>query len=119
LTNSDIYVTITLVIDLLKKKVYVDNKAEKVLLKYSAEVRAEFKALLNKLAKKGYLKMPLAKKIDRDLFEMRVKLRGAWRGFYSYTKKDVVIVLHFFHKKSQKIPRKEINTAKNRLKYYK
>ncbi|MBN2016372.1 type II toxin-antitoxin system RelE/ParE family toxin [Candidatus Dojkabacteria bacterium] len=104
---------------LFEEKVYIDNKAERELRRFNTELRAEFKALIDKLAKEGHLKIPFAKKIDKELFEMRVRIEGAWRGFYSYIQKDTVIILHFFRKKSQKTPRKKINTARKRLRYYK
>lgn len=103
---------------IIKKYVYIDSRAKKSLQKFPMQVRAEFKALMDKLAKEGRLKLPIAKKIGKKLFEMRVSFRGVWRGFYAYSSEDFILVLHFFHKKTQKIPKKEIKIAQSRLTEY-
>lgn len=59
--------------------------------------------------------LPHSKKITRNLFELRVRSQQEVRIFYSY-KNSQVILLHGFIKQSQKLPKKEINLAIQRLK---
>lgn len=60
----------------------------------------------------------LARKITRDIFEIRISHQGVYRGLYAYIKDDSIIILHFFQKKSQKILSKHIALAQQRLSYY-
>lgn len=102
----------------MKKIVRVDKKAAKKIKKFPAEVQAKIKALTDILSRDGKLIEPFGKKIDSDLFEIRVKYRGQWRLLYAYLVNDYVIILSAFHKKTQKTPLSEIQKAKTRLKGY-
>ena len=69
-----------------------------------------------KLLREGgpFLKPPDAKKIDRNLYELRVRGQEAVRIFY--TKSSIgYILLHAFKKKTQKIPKKELKLAIDRM----
>lgn len=92
----------------MKKEIFFDRRAYKDLKKFIIEVQAEFRAALEILEEKGKLESPLGKKIDNELFEIRIRYKGAWRGFYAYMKGNQVMVLHVFKKKTQKTPRKEL-----------
>jgi len=60
---------------------------------------------------------PYTKALKDGLFEMRAKGKeGIGRSFFCTLKRKDVIILHSFVKKSQKIPKKEIKTARQRLK---
>src|SRR3989338_6318126 len=62
-----------------------------------------------KLLREGgpFLKPPDAKKIDKNLYELRIRGKEAIRIFY--TKSSIgYILLHAFKKKTQKIPKKEL-----------
>ena|SRR3990167_6719562 len=61
------------------------------------------------------LGMPHTKKLTSDLYELRVRGRQEVRIFYSLVKNDIYLI-HAFVKKKQKAPRKEIETALDRLK---
>jgi len=61
------------------------------------------------------LGMPYAKKIDRDLWELRISGKEAFRVFYT-AREEEIILLHIFKKKTQKTPRQEIRIARKRLK---
>lgn len=98
--------------------VYIDENANKELGKFSLLVQAKFKALFKYLRLNGRLEFPDSKKLDKNLYEIRVKCQGAYRGFYAYFRKNSAIVLHCFRKKTQKTPAKNMKTAKRRLKYY-
>lgn len=52
----------------------------------------------------------ITKHIDDGIWELRP---GSNRVFYFFFKDDTFVLLHHFHKKSQKTPRKEIEKAKS------
>ena len=102
----------------MKKNIFIDKSAEKELREFGEEVQLEFEAYLKVLELEGKLELPYAKKVTRDLFEIRVKLKGEYRGFYAYLGKIDIVVLHFFRKKTQKTPVWELELARKRLKQY-
>jgi len=102
----------------MEKKILIDSRAEKELGKFNSEARLEFRAYLLILKEKGRLGFPEGKKIDEKLFELRVRHKGEYRGFYAYIGKAFIIILHFFQKKTRKTPIKNIKTAKRRLSQY-
>lgn len=61
------------------------------------------------------LKMPHVKKLNREIYELRIRGGEEIRLLFCYRAKDIVL-LHGFKKKSQKTPRKELDTALSRLK---
>ncbi len=69
--------------------------------------------LLEKFGEK--LGPPHTKKISARLFELRISGKQEVRIFYSFHKSQIFL-LHGFVKKSQKIPRREINGAFKKLK---
>lgn len=99
-----------------KKEVLFEQNALKEFLDFPWEVRKEFEALVYKLETDGFLKEPEAKKLTKDLLEMRVIMEDAWRAIYAYYKKDEIIVLVCFNKKQQKTLKQYIDNAYNRLK---
>ena len=59
--------------------------------------------------------MPLARKIDADIWELRSTISsGIARTFFTVYQKKIVL-LHGYVKKSQKTPTNELATAKRRL----
>jgi phage-related protein len=60
------------------------------------------------------LTLPHSKKIDNEIYELRIRGRQEVRFFYAFQKANIAL-LHGFIKKSDKIPQREINTAINRL----
>lgn len=102
----------------MKKKVIIDERADKELSKFSEKVREEFEKRFTFLRIEGKLEFPEARKVTRELFEVRIKFEGEYRSFYSYIGKDYVIVLHAFRKKTQRTPLKNLEIAERRLKEY-
>ena len=102
----------------MKKNIFVDKNAEKELRKFNEEIQLEFEAYFKILELEGKLDLPHAKKVTRDLFEIRIKLKGDYRGFYAYIGKLDIVVLHFFRKKTQKTPIKDLELAQRRLRLY-
>ena len=60
------------------------------------------------------LGLPHSKKVRGELFELRVRGVQEIRILYTFHK-SYIVLLHGFIKKSQKIPKKEINKALARL----
>ena len=61
---------------------------------------------------------PYCKKITKDIFEIRIKVKDCYRILYAFLHDDIIILLHIFKKKTNKIPKKDLNLAINRLKLY-
>jgi phage-related protein len=102
----------------MKKEVLIHITARSELSKFSELVRNDFEGLFVLLMKHGRLNFPDARKINRNLFEMRIKREGEYRGMYAYVNKDSVVVLYFFRKKTTKTPLSSIKLAYKRLKDY-
>ena len=102
----------------MKKNIFVDRNAEKELREFNEGVQVEFEAYFKILELEGKLDFPQAKKVTKNLFEIRIKLKGEYRGFYAYIGKLDIVILHFFKKKTQKTPIKDLELAQRRLKQY-
>lgn len=61
------------------------------------------------------LRMPHTKRLEPDLYELRILGAHQIRLFYTFYL-DAIVVLHGFLKKSQRLPIQEIAVAKMRLK---
>ena len=73
-----------------------------------------------KTAQLGWpLGMPLIRKIDKDLWEVRTELQDGISRVFFTVDGDHMILLHGFIKKSQKTPQNELKTALTRLGNYK
>lgn len=73
-----------------------------------------------KTAQLGWpLGMPLIRKIDKELWEVRTILKDGIARVFFTVDEDYMILLHGFIKKSQKTPQNELKTALNRLGNYK
>ena len=60
--------------------------------------------------------MPLVSKIEPDLWEVRSKLKNRIaRVFFTIHENQIIILLHGFFKKGQKLAMKDKNLAKQRL----
>jgi phage-related protein len=62
-----------------------------------------------------FIKPPYAKKIQNKLYELRIPGKDAIRIFYTMVN-EAYFLLHAFKKKSQKIPKREVKTAVDRMK---
>lgn len=87
----------------------------------SAEVREEIFFDLERLVRFNVkLGAPYAEKIEgRDFWELRTKLGGnIYRTFYIAHTGRKFVLLHAYHKKSQKAPKKELEVAEARMSIY-
>ena len=64
------------------------------------------------------LGMPLVEKLEPYLWEVRTKVPDGIARVLFTVDGHMMILLHGFIKKTRKIPQKEINTARSRLKQY-
>lgn len=60
------------------------------------------------------LGMPHSKKVETNLFELRIRGQQEIRIFYTFHKSSAIL-LHGYTKKSQKTPKNELKTAQKRL----
>ena len=66
------------------------------------------------------LKEPHVERIEEDIWELRIKFSSdISRIFYIVWRKDTLVLLHGFVKKTQKTPPREIETARKRAEDYK
>lgn len=102
----------------MKKNIKYDKNATEELKEFNLFVQRDLIAIIDILKNKGRLEYPEGKKLTKNIFEIRLKRNGAFRGFYAYIIENSVIILHFFRKKSQKTPNKNLKLAEKRLKKY-
>ncbi len=94
-----------------KKKYIAVKKVRQFVESQSNEVQAEYLKISEQLEKDGRLVEPFGKKLDKNLFEMRIRRGGQVRILYFYHEREYVIGVHGFTKKTQKTPQKELKQA--------
>ncbi|MCR4334239.1 MAG: type II toxin-antitoxin system RelE/ParE family toxin [Patescibacteria group bacterium] len=62
-----------------------------------------------------HLSMPYSKKIEKNLYELRISSFQNIRIFYTFYE-DQIVLLHAINKKTQKLKLKDLSTTRNRLK---
>lgn len=78
-------------------------------------VRVKINLSIRLLINNGpYLKEPYIKKLQHNLYELRIKGRIAIRIFYSKDTNEYYL-LHAFKKKTQKTPPRELKVALDRM----
>lgn len=102
----------------MRKIVTIDPRAERELDGFPKGVQKEFKSLVYILRNEGRLNLPEGKKIGNNLFEIRIRIKDVYRGLYAYIGREGIIILHFFQKKSQKTPIKNLKVARRRFNKY-
>lgn len=108
----------------MKVKFYLKSSGkspvEEFIQACSAELKADFFDAINLLASGKILSMPLSRSlsgIHSGLHELRLKDRsGQIRVFYFIKKNDSIYLLHAFKKKTQELPKNEIELVIKRIK---
>ena len=95
-----------------KKQYIAIKKVREFISRQSKECQAQYLAMIEQLEKDGFLIKPFSKKIEKDLFELRVRQGRQVRIFYYYDTGDMVVGVHAFVKKTQKTPVREIKQAR-------
>ncbi len=100
----------------MNKKQYIAvRRVREFMATQPDECQAQYLAMVERLEQDGYLVEPFAKKVDKDLFELRVRRGRQVRVLYCYDDGDVIVGLHAFVKKTQKLPQQELKQAKRML----
>lgn len=97
---------------------YYNGKLRKWIDSMPVRMRAYYARLTERMLEMGpNLEMPFTKSLGGGLFELRIKAQeGISRVFYCVIKRNTIVMLHGFIKKTQKIPSKELKIATERLK---
>jgi phage-related protein len=92
------------------------DKAEKELRDFPLEIQKQFLNYFKDFENGEILSLKEFKKLSgSDLYEFRVKGKsGIYRAIAGRVKPDLIVVV-FFHKKTQKTPKEILKTAGNRL----
>ncbi len=95
--------------------IFFDEKLEIFLTKLEKPTIAKVLRTIDLLECFGHqLGMPHSKKVGHKLFELRIRGRQEIRLIYTFHN-DKTIIMHGFIKKSQKIPRKDLFIAQQKL----
>jgi len=97
---------------------FYDTDVESGILDLPAGLLARFVRYAERMEEHGPdLGMPHTRAMGGGLFELRLKSgEGIARVFYCTIVNRRIVMLHHFVKKSQKTPRKELETARRRSK---
>jgi len=94
---------------------YFHRDIELFLNELEESTRAKVTRLLEYLTVEGYLLgMPHAKRIEKDLYELRVLGSQNIRIFYIFHR-DKIVLLHVISKKSNRLVDSDLKTARQRL----
>lgn len=92
-----------------------ERPVEQFAIFLDTKTRAKISNLLTLLEKHGLLLgMPYIRKMQSNLYELRVRGKVQIRIFFTIIGRNIIL-LHAFQKKSQKTPLKEIYVAQLRL----
>ena len=95
---------------------FFDAQLEKFIHSLDESTIAKILRTIDLLEMFGHkLTLPHSKKVHVELFELRIRGKQEIRIFYTFHK-DEAILLHGFVKKSERIPKKEMLTALQKLK---
>jgi phage-related protein len=97
---------------------YYSARIEKAVLQLPAGILARYVRLTDLMLEFGpNLGMPHTRSMRDGLFELRLKSEeGIARVFYCTVVEERIVMLHVFTKKSQKVPKKALDIARQRLK---
>jgi len=86
----------------------------------SGEIKRELNNIIWRLETEGMLEMPYGEKINGDnLFAIRVIQAGNIRVFYVYGPGNLIYGIHAYQKKTEQIPKTELNQAARMIKLLK
>ena len=106
----------------LKVAFYKTNSGEEPVRKWLQDLEKEEKKAIGediKTVQFGWpLGMPVVRKLEKDLWEVRVSLMDRIARVLFTVKEDTMILLHGFIKKSKKTPANDLKLAKQRLKSF-
>lgn len=111
-------------IGVVKVKFYLTSSGrspvEEFLKQQSKEIKSDFFDAVSLLVDGSLLGMPLSRPLSnicRGLHELRLKdASGQVRVFYFIKKGDAIYMIHAFKKKTQELPKKELDLTLKRIK---
>jgi phage-related protein len=98
---------------------FLDETVAAALSAMPADIRASFRRIVELIGAVGLerVREPYVRHLEGPVWEMRIKGRdGIARAAYVTAKGRRIVVVHVFAKKTQKTPRREIETALRRAK---
>jgi phage-related protein len=98
---------------------FLDDEVMATLSAFPQDIRGRFERIVTMIEAHGIERMrePYVKHLEGPVWEMRMKGRdGIARAAYVTATGRRVVVVHVFAKKTQKTPRREIETALRRAK---
>lgn len=95
----------------------IHKDIDKFINSLSKEEKDKVDTAIEMLEIKEYrVEMPFSRKIENDLYELRIKSSKNIRIFDTFYQNSIAL-LHIVEKKTQKLSLKDIKTAQNRLKW--
>ena len=92
-----------------------EKPVDKFFKKQSIQTQSKITHLLDLLELHGnILGMPHSKRLDKNLFELRIRGKQEIRILYCFKKREILL-LHAFKKQTKKTPRKELGIAFRRM----
>lgn len=97
---------------------YFHSRVKSEIEKWPDDILADYAQITELLMEFGpNLHVPHSRSVGNGLFELRLHGReGIGRAFYCFLVGRRVIILHAFIKKTQGIPKKELEIARKRMK---
>lgn len=78
--------------------------------------RARVTEALQNVQRFGFEAQVQFRQVRGKLWEIRIRTKEAHRVFYVMVSREEMVLLHAYHKKTQKAPSREIETAERRMK---
>jgi phage-related protein len=97
---------------------FINDNAEGEFRELPADVRAKFIHIVEMIEEIGlpHIGKPHVKQVEGKVWEMRATGgSGHARGLYATAPGQRVVMLNFFQKKSNKVPKKQIRLAEDRM----
>jgi len=98
---------------------FLDEEVQAALDAQPADIRARFRRIVELIGSHGLeqVREPYVRHLEGPVWEMRMKGKdGIARAAYVTASGRRIVVVHVFSKKTQKTPRREIETALRRAK---
>lgn len=96
----------------MKKRYLATRQVREFIATQPSGIQAEYVKLVERIETDGYLIEPFGKKIERNLFEMRLRRGRQVRVVYFYHMGNRVIGVQAFMKKTQQTPPRELSQAR-------
>ena len=95
--------------------VKIHHDIDEFVSKLDPDTRSQILRIVNLLGIHGYsLGMPYSKKIEKNLYELRIKATKNIRIFYTFHESKIIF-LHIISKEKQKLSKNQLTTARSRL----